>query len=132
MGVSYPIERDDIALLIEFGHAHPNRNLGLVSGAHILPVSAVGSTDTLTNGIALCDNHHRAFDIHRIWVHPVRRTLKIHPRILQHARGDERSRAFVDSLFARLAHPLNPAHAPAQSMFDERYTYFEGYYDWVA
>lgn len=107
-------------------------NLGLVSGAHILPVSAPGSTDTLTNGLSLCDNHHRAFDAHKIWVHPIQRNLKIHPRIIQLAQSDVRSKAFLDSMFAQLASPLDQAHAPQQRMFEERYAYFEGNYEWVA
>ncbi len=40
----------------------------LVEGAHILPVSAPGSTDAVSNGIALCRNHHRAFDTHRLHI----------------------------------------------------------------
>lgn len=107
-------------------------NLGLVSGAHIMPVSAPGSTDTPTNGIALCENHHRAFDRHRIWVHPELRHVKIHPTIIQHAQNDARSKAFLETMFPQLANPVNQAHVPSQRMFDERYSYFEGYYEWVA
>jgi len=107
-------------------------NLGLVSGAHILPVSAPGSTDTISNGVALCDNHHRAFDGHKIWVHPQRRILKVHPNILQHARQDTRSRSFLDTMFQQLASPLDQANSPDAQMFVERYGYFEGNYEWVA
>lgn len=106
-------------------------NLGLVSGAHILPVSAPGSSDQPTNGIALCDNHHRAFDRHRIWIHPAERTLCIHPYILKHGETDTRTRAFLDTMFPQLAGPTDPALSPQQRMFEERYAYFEGNYEWV-
>lgn len=36
--------------------------LRLVDAAHILPVGAPGSTDEITNGIALAPTYHRAFD----------------------------------------------------------------------
>jgi hypothetical protein len=107
-------------------------NLGLVSGAHILPVSAPGSTDDPTNGVALCDNHHRAFDNHRIWVHPVDRTLSIHPNIINHGKSDSRTAAFLDTMLPRLADPIVQSALPPQRMFDERYAYFEGEYDWMA
>lgn len=35
--------------------------LGLVEASHIVPVKE-GGTDEITNGIALCPNHHKAFD----------------------------------------------------------------------
>lgn len=106
-------------------------NLGLVSGAHILPVSAPGSVDQPFNGLALCDNHHRAFDSHRIWVHPERRTVKIHPSILTHAGANARSQDFVQTTFTRLTAPAEAANLPRPRMFAERYSYFDGYYDWA-
>lgn len=36
--------------------------LGLVEAAHIVPVAWPGSTDETSNGIALCRNHHKAYD----------------------------------------------------------------------
>ena len=36
--------------------------LGVVEASHIVPV-ADGGTDEVTNGIALCPNHHKAFDL---------------------------------------------------------------------
>lgn len=105
-------------------------NLGLVSGAHILPVSALGSVDQLTNGLCLCENHHRAFDRHRIWVHPRNRTIKMHPNLLAHAEAHPRSNEFVQTTFRRLAPPQDVAHVPAENMFLERYAYFGGEYGW--
>lgn len=38
------------------------KQLALIEAAHILPVAVSGSTDETRNGIALCRNHHHAFD----------------------------------------------------------------------
>jgi hypothetical protein len=106
-------------------------NLGLVSGAHILPVSAVNSVDSVWNGLALCENHHRAFDSHRLWVEPHNRTLSIHRSILNHAAANPYSRVFVETTFKTLSDPLQPSDKPTPDMFLERYEYFRDAYDWV-
>ncbi|MGQ0656176.1 MAG: HNH endonuclease [Betaproteobacteria bacterium] len=36
--------------------------LEIIEGAHIIPVSEEGSSDSVWNGIALCANHHSLFD----------------------------------------------------------------------
>ncbi len=106
-------------------------NLDLVSGAHILPVSAVGSVDEISNGLALCENHHRAFDSHRLWVEPTSRSLKIHPSILSHARSNKHSRVFVETTFETLSDPLQEIDMPNPDRFRERYQYFNDAYDWA-
>lgn len=47
--------------------------LGLVEGAHIVPVAWPGSTDSTSNGLALCRNHHVAYDRGLISVSPTYR-----------------------------------------------------------
>jgi putative restriction endonuclease len=42
--------------------------LRLVDAAHILPVGALGSSDTVQNGIALSPTYHRAFDAGLIYL----------------------------------------------------------------
>jgi hypothetical protein len=106
-------------------------NMGLVSGAHIFPVSAPGSNDHPTNGLALCENHHRAFDNHKIWVHPDSRKLAIHPSMISSAARDERDGVFVNATTAVLAEPRDRINLPASQMFKERYSYFKGAYDWA-
>jgi putative restriction endonuclease len=106
-------------------------NLGLIAGAHIFPVSAPGSNDHPTNGLALCENHHRAFDSHRIWVHPTSRQLKIHPHMMKSAERDKRDAVFISTMVAQLNEPKEKRHLPETRMFEERYSYFEGFYDWV-
>lgn len=61
-------------------------DFGLVVGAHIYPASAPGSPDRIWNGLALCHNHHAAFDSHRIWVEPATTNIRIHPELLSTLR----------------------------------------------
>ena len=42
--------------------------LKLIDAAHILPVGARGSTDAVTNGLALSPTYHRAFDAGLIYL----------------------------------------------------------------
>jgi HNH endonuclease len=107
-------------------------NIGLVSGAHILPVRAVNSVDAIWNALALCENHHRAFDSHRIWAEPDSRALKIHPSILSHASSNRPSQVFVETTFSTLSDPLRARDLPKPEMFHERYQYFDNAYDWSA
>ncbi len=106
-------------------------NMGLVVGAHILPASVLGSSDVATNGLALCENHHRAFDRHQIWVDPDSRKLKIHPSMLESAETHEQDKVFVTTTFAQIAPPLQKIHVPARQAFVDRYAYFDGRYDWA-
>ena len=39
-----------------------DRQLGIVEAAHIIPHSADGSPNDITNGLALCIEHHRLYD----------------------------------------------------------------------
>lgn len=43
--------------------------LRLVDAAHILPVGAPGSSDSVVNGIALSPTYHRAYDLGLIYLH---------------------------------------------------------------
>jgi putative restriction endonuclease len=77
-GISNPTRRLVIRKIITRYRAHSFRRnvltaykhrcafcgvqLHLVDAAHILPVSADGSTDETSNGVALCKLHHFAYD----------------------------------------------------------------------
>lgn len=82
-------------------------SLNLVDAAHIIPVRHAGSTDEITNGIALCRLHHAAFDNGLIGFRPDYRIVE-NPRTigrlteLNFMRGIEEFRA---SLLPRLRHP---------------------------
>jgi hypothetical protein len=105
--------------------------LGLVVGAHILPVAAPGSPDQMVNGICLCENHHRAFDQHLIYIDPATTGVQLHPDLLQAAETDISAEFFVQRTKNVLAPPLDPSVAPSAELLRRRYEYYEGSYDWV-
>ena len=108
-------------------------NLGLVSGAHILPVAATDNVqfDAVWNGLCLCDNHHRAFDNHYVHVDPETYSISLDDRLKQLADKEDFSRAFVISTFPRLRLPKSNESHPRKDMFVERYAHFDGRYDWI-
>lgn len=105
--------------------------LGLVEGAHILPVSAPASTDSVSNGVALCRHHHALFDSHRLWVNPADFTIRWHPDVLATSRTDSMARSFVSTTQGALSPPHRATLAPSATMFERRYDFFAGRYDWL-
>jgi hypothetical protein len=107
-------------------------NFSLVVGAHILPVAAAGAPDEVWNGLALCHNHHAAFDSHRIHVDSASRHISMHPDLVAGMKISLACEQFVRGTFASLAPPLEKAHLPRTTMFQGRYEHFSSKYDWVA
>jgi hypothetical protein len=62
--------------------------LTLVQGAHIYPASAPGSQDEPWNGLALCANHHLAFDNHLLAVRPDTRQVVFRGDVPAQATSD--------------------------------------------
>jgi hypothetical protein len=104
---------------------------GLLAGAHIYPVGAPGSPDKAWNGIALCPNHHAVFDAHKIWVEPNSYKIAIHPSLIDEIEENNALKALVGTTYAKLAKPNETAALPKPEMFERRYDYFEGQYDWA-
>jgi hypothetical protein len=104
---------------------------GLVVGAHIYPASAPGSPDKAWNGLALCHNHHAAFDSHRIWVDPDDMSVSIHPTLEAQAPANPALEKFLEATFNELVQPTLKKARPKSEMFVKRYEYFEGRYDWA-
>jgi putative restriction endonuclease len=89
--------------------------LRLVDAAHILPVGAEGSRDTVTNGICLSPTYHRAFDHGLIYLSPNYRMLpnevKIESlRALGLVGGLDQ---FLRYLNREIFLPANPAQRPS-------------------
>lgn len=103
----------------------------LLAGAHIFPVEAPGSTDEVWNGLSLCHNHHSAFDQHLIWVNPATKEIRVHPSLQATAVINSGTRHFVDSTLSALELPEIIANRPRTIMFENRYSYFSGKYDWA-
>jgi putative restriction endonuclease len=106
-------------------------SIGLPEGAHIYPASAPSSPDRIWNGLSLCRNHHRVFDTHRIWVSPDDGAVRWHPELIEIADSDEVVRNFVENTAANLASPRRAVHRPRREMFEQRYDYIGGLYDWA-
>lgn len=104
--------------------------LNLVQGAHIYPASAPGSPDVVSNGIALCANHHLAFDRHQIAVLPPSMDVLFRSDILDQAEEDPVARAFVESTFSVLRPPLPDAYVDPE-MLVLRYEHYADKYGWL-
>ena len=63
--------RPSVLAEYSFGCAFCGVQLGLCEAAHIRQVFEPGSTDDPTNGVALCPNHHSAFDAQLVAIEPV-------------------------------------------------------------
>jgi hypothetical protein len=100
--------------------------LGIVEAAHIVPASVVGSTDAIENGVALCPNHHAAYDRHLILVDPSTFRIVVSPAV--HGSTAPADRAFVSSTFAVLHVPSDPAARPSVEMLVYRSNHFEDAY----
>ena len=107
-------------------------DFGLVQGAHIYPAAAPNSADEVKNGIALCSNHHTAFDAHLVFVDPDEATVQLNPEFHRNVSRSDACEAFVATTFAQLARPRRRADWPSSDAFLQRYDYFAGKYDWAA
>lgn len=103
----------------------------LVQGAHIYPVSAPGSHDEPWNGLALCPNHHLAFDRHLVAVDIDTRAIVFHPAVIDQAPGNRAVQALVNGTFDRLAEPTGPGLRPMGEMLRRRYEHYADYYRWM-
>ncbi len=102
--------------------------LGLTAGAHIYPVSAPNSPDEVWNGIALCHNHHSAFDRHRIWVNS---DFSIQVASNWAPANEPESQRFVEQTFQTMTVPGVVAHRPRRTMLIARYQHYALDYRWA-
>lgn len=105
--------------------------LGLVEAAHVYPVSAPKSNDRPSNGVALCANHHRAFDRHAVAINPRTGRIEFSPAIQSQAQHDPAVEAFIASTFVRLAEPSHIARFDLR-MLEQRYLYYKDQYGWLS
>jgi HNH endonuclease len=103
----------------------------LIQGAHIYPASAPGSQDEPWNGLALCPNHHLAFDRHLIAVHPGTRKIIFNPELRRQAESSRAMSAFITGTFEQLTEPTEQSARPRTEMFTSRYRHFPDNYNWL-
>lgn len=104
--------------------------LGLVVGAHIYPVNAPNSQDKVWNGIALCHNHHSAFDSHNIWLNS-NYSIQIRQEYINGTMGKPESRRFIEQTRRELLLPHTVGDRPRREMLVARYNYYEEAYRWA-
>lgn len=92
--------------------------LGIAQAAHILPASVPGSADVAVNGIALCPNHHAAFDRHLLVVNPATLRIFQHPKLS--SEGESLSKLTREYLEA----PMDANLRPSESMLQARLEHF--------
>ncbi len=107
--------------------------LGLVEGAHIYPASAPSSSDDVRNGLALCPNHHSAFDRYLLWIQPSTHRILRHPSLMANAGAmiSPAEIAFVSSTAPVLIPPRSRQHRASDQMIEARNSYFKDAYTWV-
>lgn len=106
-------------------------DFGLVQGAHILPVHAPGSPDKVWNGVALCSNHHVAFDRHALWIDPQSRRVTLRDDLHRNATINSACHAFVATTFEQLTEPTKADQRPHEKMFQRRYELYSDQYEWA-
>ena len=109
-------------------------NLGLLEGAHIYPVSAPGSWDEVWNGLALCRNHHAAFDKHQLWIDPGTYAVRLHPDLESYRSShppEDPSRRFLEATRDHIRLPGRVEDAPRLQMFRDRYRFYSKSYGWA-
>jgi hypothetical protein len=104
-------------------------DFSLIEGAHIYPVAAPGSEDEVWNGLALCRNHHAAFDSHILYVEPITGRVRLHPELIRENTAG--CKAFVTATFDVLAPPRIRSQRPRPEMFEKRYEFFKPKYSWL-
>ncbi|SAI72947.1 Uncharacterised protein [Bordetella ansorpii] len=88
--------------------------LGLLDAAHIIPVSAPGSTDEVVNGVALCKLHHLAYDTNLVAFDQDYKIKVSAARVRQLSNADLSGglKGFKAALEGSLALPDNARHHP--------------------
>jgi hypothetical protein len=107
-------------------------NSSLVVGAHIHPVSAPGSVDAVWNGLALCHNHHAAFDTHLVHVEPIGLSIRWAQQLIEAADQNDACGALIRTTFTHLSKPDDRRARPKPEMFTKRYAFFSPRYEWAA
>lgn len=94
----------------------------LLDAAHIREDSR-GGQPIVTNGIAMCAIHHRAFDASVIGISPDYR-VDVQPRVLKEHDGPTLQHALQEMLGVTIELPKNPAAHPDKVLLAERYERF--------
>jgi len=96
------------------------RHEEFLDAAHIIPDSAPEGEPLVTNGLALCNLHHSAFDRFFIGVRPDY-IIEIRPDILREGDGPTLRHAIQGLHGQRIVLPAHTAHRPDPALLARRY-----------
>jgi putative restriction endonuclease len=96
------------------------RHEELLDAAHIIPDSAPEGEPVVTNGLALCNLHHSAFDRFFIGVRPDY-VIEIRPDILEEGDGPTLRYAIQGLHGQRIVLPARAVHRPDPTLLARRY-----------
>lgn len=96
------------------------RHEELLDAAHIIPDTAPEGEPVVTNGLALCNLHHSAFDRFFIGVRPDF-IIEIRPDILREGDGPTLKHAIQGLHGQRIVLPARTAHRPDPAFLARRY-----------
>lgn len=99
------------------------RHEELLDAAHIIPDSAPEGEPVVTNGLALCNLHHGAFDRFFIGVRPDY-TIEVRPDILKEADGPTLRHAIQALHGTRILLPTRAIQRPDPALLEKRYEQF--------
>ena len=101
------------------------------ASSHLPGLRARVLRDEPWNGLALCPNHHLAFDRYLVAIDIDTRAIVFHPDVIHHASGSPAVKALIDGTFHRLAEPAMPGGRPRSDMLRKRYEHYADYYGWM-
>lgn len=102
----------------------------LLQAAHILPVSAPGAQDIVSNGLALCANHHLLFDAHLLAIKSTTNEILRSPRLGELVQNNLAMNEFINNTFEKIAQPTN-GQGLDPAMLNQRYAHFGDAYGWL-
>jgi hypothetical protein len=103
----------------------------LIQAAHVHPVAASDSQDVVSNGIALCANHHLLFDAHLLAIEPSSKRILRAPRLNEMVASNPALHLFVKSTATTLAEPVDGTKLDLE-MVKRRHSFFASEYGWIA
>ncbi|MGJ8652485.1 MAG: HNH endonuclease [Opitutaceae bacterium] len=104
-------------------------NWGLIQAAHIYPISAPNSSDSLHNGLGLCGNHHALFDAHQLYIDPEKLTVTVDKEL--YVNAGEAGVRFLETTIGNINLPPEIRRHESQEWLEKRYDWFGERYGWA-
>jgi hypothetical protein len=103
----------------------------LLQAAHIHPVSALDSSDSIENGLTLCANHHLLFDSHNLAIRPGGKAIVFSPAMEELTNRNPPIAALVQHTAKILSVRSKRFLTVSDDMLKRRLAFYSGKYDWL-